>query len=112
MSLNDAVRLSTPRGRTHLLPVPARYRYAEIDRLELARIANRHLKEAIQLRNAQKRPVTFEPPRILDENAMWVSFMASSPELVAAGWIPGGMGCTVDKLDGPVWSAAEREDFA
>ena len=87
---------------------PSQYRNPKITEEEAERIATVFLAR----KQAEEFPgVRFEPVGFCYETAMWWTFGASSPEWTQAGFSPGALYASVDKLDGHIWQPEDMERF-
>jgi hypothetical protein len=108
MELADAVAYIRSVHRSALRPVPARYRTPRVGLDEAAAVAEDYLSA----RGSERYPsLTFDPPVYRYQNAMCFTFFAFCPDWVAEGRVPGALTCSVDKVDGHIWTDAEFDRF-
>ena len=98
-------RRESPR-RTAL--APARYRRPRISIAEARARATAPLRE----RQRDYLGITFDEVRLHAYHPMVYTFATLSPELQREGRVPGGLLCSIDKLDGHLWTAAEHDRYA
>src|SRR5207244_6080373 len=87
---------------------PARYRRPRISIAEARARATAPLRE----RQRDYLGVTFDEARLYASHPMVYTFATLSPEWQREGRVPGGLLCSIDKLDGHLWTAAEHERYA
>jgi hypothetical protein len=108
MTLNEIrnQRRDYPRGA---IPVPSRYRAASLEESRAQDIAHDWLVQEIKKLSPD---LTFQPVRLRTTDPMRFSFIAICDQWRDAGRIPGGLTCSVDRVDGHVWTFDEMELYA
>ena len=108
LSLADG--LST-RGERAIL-VPEEYVAGGIDSKAAAAIAERELSRLVADRIQQSlTPLKFASMELTGGTPLWWSFRRVCREWQEEGLVPGAVSCSVDRLDGHLWSAQEMESF-
>lgn len=80
------------------------YRHPKLRFSQAYRIAMRALKK-LQIKQMPEH--TFSIPTFYSEEIETWTFIVVSPQLLAQGYIPGGLLASVDKIDGHVWQPEE-----
>lgn len=84
--------------------VKAKYRHAELQFAQAYQLAI----PALQKLQSRRMPdYTFERPTFYREEVETWTFIATSSQLIAQGYIPGGLLVSIDKIDGHVWRPKE-----
>ena len=104
----DAARERRRESSRRMALVPSRYRTPGIS-LEDARD-----KAELVLRERQRdHPgVTFDDVRLYAHHPMVFTFATLSPQWQREARVPGGLLCSIDKVDGHVWTESEQEQYA
>ena len=87
---------------------PARYRRPRISVAEARARATALLRE----RQGDYLGVRFGEVRLYAYHPMVYTFATLSPEWQREGRVPGGLLCSIDKVDGHVWTVAEHDRYA
>lgn len=103
---NQARSVADSLGPGHF-PVPGRY---ERPVVSVESAAERAL-EVLTQRARQYPGLTFGSMRLRSDEVMWFTFIMPCQEWQAEGLIPGGLLCSIDKVDGHVWTPDEMEAF-
>jgi hypothetical protein len=88
--------------------VPVGYRTPQVS----AEAARERAERVLRERQKDYPSATFEEVRLYASHPMVYTFVTLSPEWQQEGRVPGGLLCSVDKVDGHVWTAAEQEQYA
>lgn len=97
-------RLEQAKARGHI--VPSDYRKPKITVEAAQPIAERAMAEL----HATRYPTcTLGTTHYLRESPWWWTFAADCKELQEAGYIPGALFASIDKLDGHIWQPEEIE---
>jgi hypothetical protein len=88
--------------------VPSRYRTPRVS-LEEARS---RAESVLRDRQHRYQDVTFGDVEIYAYHPMVYTLVTFSPEWQHEGRVPGGLICSIDKVDGHVWTTDEQEQYA
>jgi hypothetical protein len=92
--------------------VPARYARPAFSRDRAHAIAAEALETAVERQTyASSDELHFDTVEYLDETPMWWTFRRSCREWLDRGLLPGSLICSIDKVDGHVWTSNEQEAF-
>lgn len=108
MAFRDAVASAKrEEGQTSL--VPERYRRPRLSEVDALEVAARDIKRRIMEYPSE---LEFEAARLRTQDLMRFTFIAVCTQWIAEGRLPGGLTCSVDKVDGHIWTPEEFEQFA